>query len=326
MLYLKQTKLNNMEKKDQSKGIKRRDFLRTGAMVAASALFLPLSGTKAFGASSASQVKKSIPAVHLNNGLQMPRLGFGTNTLSGDIAVRSVADAISVGYRLIDTAHIYGNEEAVGVGIKKSGINREELFVTSKLWVDFAGYESTKKAFQTTLDKLGLEYLDLYLIHRPRGDVKGSWKAMEELYEAGKIKAIGVSNFDSNQLAELMSYAKIKPAINQIETHVFFQEHVLYGELKKTAVQMEAWSPFAAGRNAIFSNPTLAAIGKKHTKSIAQVCLRWHFQRDVVAIPRSTQKAHMVENLDIFDFILDDEDMQTIATLDLNKTQFPEWG
>lgn len=314
-----------MEKNDQSNGIKRRDFLRTGAMVAASALFLPISGAKAFGTHSASQVKSSISAVKLNNGLPMPRLGFGTNTLNGDIAVRSVADAISVGYRLIDTAHVYGNEEAVGEGIKKSGIDRKELFITSKLWVDFAGYESTKKAFQTTLDKLGLEYLDLYLIHRPRGDVKGSWKAMEELYEAGKIKAIGVSNFDANQLSELLSYAIVKPAINQIETHVFFQEHKPYENLKKTAVQMEAWSPFAAGRNGIFSNPTLGAIGKKHDKSIAQVCLRWHFQRGVVAIPRSKQKAHMIENLDIFNFKLDDEDMQTIATLDLNKTQFPEW-
>ena len=314
-----------MENKNQSNGIKRRDFLRTGAVVAASALFIPISGTNVFGALSATQVKDSIPAVKLNNGIQMPRLGFGTNTLNGDIAERCVADAISAGYRLIDTAHIYGNEEAVGAGIKKSGINREELFVTSKLWVDDAGYESTKKAYQTTLNKLGLEYLNLYIIHRPRGDVKGSWKAMEELYEAGKIRAIGVSNFDPDQLAELMGYAKIKPVVNQIETHVFFQEHNSYEDLKKASVQMEAWSPFAAGRNDIFSNPTLAAIGKKHTKSIAQVCLRWHFQRDVVAIPRSTQKAHMIENLAIFDFKLDNSDMQTIATLDLNKTQFPEW-
>ncbi len=315
-----------MEKINQSNGMKRRDFLRTGAVVAASALFLPLSGTKVFGALSGIQAKNLIPAVKLNNGIQMPRLGFGTNTLNGDIAERSVADAISVGYRLIDTAHIYGNEEAVGAGIKKSGINREELFVTSKLWVDDAGFESTKKAYQTTLNKLGLEYLNLYLIHRPRGDVKGSWKAMEELYEAGKIRAIGVSNFDPDQLAELMAYAKIKPVINQIETHVFLQENKSYEALMKTGVQMEAWSPFAAGRNEIFSNPTLASIGKKHNKSIAQVCLRWHFQRGVVAIPRSTKKAHMMENLVIFDFELDSSDMQTIATLDLNKTQFPEWG
>ena len=315
-----------MEKKNQSNGIKRREFLRTSAAFAASAMFLSISGTKVFGALNTARTKNSIPAVELNNGLQMPRLGFGTNTLNGDVGERCVADAISVGYRLIDTANIYGNEAAVGAGIKKSGIKREELFVTSKLWVDDSGYESTKKAYQTSLDKLGIEYLDLYLIHRPRGDVKGSWKAMEELYEAGKIKAIGLSNFDPDQLAELMGYAKIKPVINQIETHVFFQEHISYEDLKKNGVQMEAWSPFAAGRNNIFSNEILAAIGKKYNKSIAQVCLRWHFQRGVVAIPRSSQKAHMIENLDIFDFELDKADLKTISTLDLNTTQFPEWS
>ena len=315
-----------MENKNQSNGIKRREFLRTSAAFAASAFILPLSGTKVFGALNVLQVKNAIPAVKLNNGLQMPRLGFGTNTLNDEVGTHSVADAISVGYRLIDTANIYGNEAAVGAGIKKSGIKREELFVTSKLWVDDAGYESTKKAYQTSLDKLGLGYLDLYLIHRPRGDYKGSWKAMEELYQAGKIKAIGVSNFEPEQLADLMKGSKIKPVINQIETHVFFQEHNLYDALKKEKVQHEAWSPFAAGRNNIFSNPTLAEIGKKHNKSIAQVCLRWHFQRGVVAIPRSHNKAHMVENLNIFDFELDKKDLQTIATLDLNKTQFPEWG
>lgn len=315
-----------MEKKNELNGINRRNFLRTGAAFTASAFVLPLMGSKVFGASEASPAKVSIPAATLNNGLSMPRLGFGTNTLKGEIGERSVADAISVGYRLIDTANIYGNEDAVGAGIKKSGIKREELFVTSKLWVDDAGYDSAKKAYQTSLNKLGLEYLDLYLIHRPRGDVKGSWKAMEELYSAGKIRAIGVSNFDPDQLAELMSYAKVKPVINQIETHVFFQEHVSYESLKNSGVQHEAWSPFAAGRNEIFSNPTLAAIGKKHNKSIAQVCLRWHFQRNVTAIPRSSQKAHMIENLNIFDFELDQTDLRTIATLDLNKTQFPEWG
>ena len=314
-----------MEKKVRTSEMKRRDFLRTGAAFAASSILLPIAGTKVFGAINAVQTGNAIPAVTLNNGLKMPRLGFGTNTLNDEVGTRCVADAISVGYRLIDTANIYGNEAAVGAGIKKSGIKREELFVTSKLWVDDAGYESAKKAYQTSLEKLGLEYLDLYLIHRPRGDVKGSWKAMEELYEAGKIKAIGISNFEPEQLTELLTYAKIKPVINQIETHVFFQEHVSYDALKKSVVQMEAWSPFAAGRNEIFSNETLAAIGKKHNKSIAQVCLRWHFQRGDVAIPRSSQKAHMIENLNIFDFELDNSNLQTIATLDLNKTQFPEW-
>jgi 2,5-diketo-D-gluconate reductase A len=315
-----------MEMKNQNNGMKRRDFLRTGALVATSAMFIPFGGINAYGARTAHQAKNAIPDVKLNNGVQMPLLGFGTNTLTGAVGERCVADAISVGYRLIDTAHVYTNEEAVGIGIKNSGINRKELFITSKLWVDDSGYESTKEAFQTTINKLGLEYLDLYLIHRPRGDVKGSWKAMEELYEAGKIRAIGVSNFEPEQMAELLSYAKIKPVINQIESHVFFQAHQAYTSLKKTDVQMQAWSPFAAGRNNIFSNPVLAAIGKKHNKSIAQVSLRWHFQRGIVAIPRSSQKAHMIENLNIFDFELDHTEMQTIAPLDLNKTQFPEWG
>jgi len=314
-----------MENNNQSGGINRRKFLQSSAVFAASALILPLSGYNVFGAFNSTQKGNTIPTVKLNNGLLMPMLGFGTNTLNDAVCERSVADAISVGYRLIDTAKVYGNEEFVGAGIKKSGFKREELFITSKLWVDDSGYENAKKAFETTLNKLGLEYLDLYLIHRPRGDVKGSWKAMEELYEKGKIKAIGVSNFDPEQLAELMTYAKIKPAINQIETHVFFQEPKLYEVLKNVKVQMEAWSPFAAGRNGIFTNQTLADIGKKHSKSIAQVCLRWHYQRGIVAIPRSTQKAHMIENLDIFDFELDEVDFKTISTLDLNKTVFPEW-
>ncbi len=238
---------------------------------------------------------------------------------------RSVSEAISVGYRLIDTATVYGNEEFVGAGIKKSEINREELFITSKVWVEDSGYDKAKKAFQTSLDKLGTDYLDLYLIHRPRGDVKGSWLAMEDLYEEGKIKAIGLSNFEKDQMDELMEYARIKPAVNQIETHVFFQQNEAYEVLKKYEIQMEAWSPFAAGRNGIFTNQTLADIGNKVSKSIAQVCLRWHYQRGIVAIPRSSQKAHMIENLNIFDFELSQSDMQSITRLDLNTTQFPEW-
>ena len=315
-----------MEKKNQSEGIKRREFLQKSAAFATAAIFLPLSGFKVFGAPNTAHAGNLIPTVKLNNGITMPMLGFGTNTLNGAICERSVSDAISVGYRLIDTAKVYGNEEFVGAGIKQNGFKRDELFITSKLWVDDSGYENAKKAFETTLNKLGLEYLDLYLIHRPRGDVKGSWRAMEELNSKGKIRAIGVSNFEPDQLDDLMSYAKIKPAINQIETHVFFQEHKNYETLKKVSVQMEAWSPFAAGRNGIFSNQTLAEIGKKHNKSIAQICLRWHHQRGIVAIPRSTQKVHMIENLDIFDFELDKSDMKLIATLDLNKTQFPEWS
>lgn len=310
---------------NQRNAFKRRDFLKGAGKGALGLLFLGSFNYRAWGAFRYAE-DISIPAVKLNNGVQMPLLGFGTNTLKGEIGVRCVSDAISVGYRLIDTAHIYGNEEAVGEGIKKSGIDRKELFMTSKLWVDDSGYEGTKKAFETSINKLGTDYLDLYLIHRPRGDVKGSWKAMEELYESGKIKAIGVSNFLPEQMEELNSYARTEPVINQIETHVFFQERISYPYLKKSNTQIEAWSPFAAGRNNIFSNPVIDAIGKKYDKSIAQVCLRWHYQRGVVAIPRSSQKAHMIENLNIFDFELSEEDMNTLATLDLNITQFPEWG
>ena len=306
--------------------LKRREFLKTTGRTALATVFMGSIGQRVLGAITHDEENRSIPAVILNNGVQMPILGFGTNTLKGDLGVRCVSDAISVGYRLIDTAHIYGNEAAVGEGIQRSGIDRNKLFITSKLWVDDAGYEGTKKAFETSLNKLGSDYLDLYLIHRPRGDVKGSWKAMEELYESGKIKAIGISNFLPEQVDELNSYAKVEPVINQIETHVFFQEKISYPYLKKSNTQIEAWSPFAAGRNNIFSNPTLATIGEKYNKTIAQVCLRWHYQRGVVAIPRSSQKAHMIENLNIFDFELSAEDMKTIATLDLNSTQFPEWG
>jgi 2,5-diketo-D-gluconate reductase A len=313
----------NME--NDINGVKRREFLKKSTLFAAATMFMGLGSSKLFGALNYTLKKNSIPTVRLNNGIQMPMLGFGTNTLNGLTCVRSVSDAISVGYRLIDTAHVYGNEEFVGEGIKQSGIKREELFITSKLWVDDSGYESTKKAFETSIQKLGLEYLDLYLIHRPRGDVKGSWKAMEELLKEGKIRAIGVSNFEPDQFNDLMGYARIKPAINQIETHVFFQQYNAYEFLKKSEVQMEAWSPFAAGRNGIFNNQILADIAIKYSKSIPQVCLRWHYQRGIVTIPRSSQKAHMIENLNIFDFELAESDLQTIATLDLNTTQFPEW-
>jgi len=314
-----------MDKKEQSKGIKRRQFLQLGSTFAATAILLPVRSNKVFGAYEPLISKNPIPTVKLNNGIKMPMLGFGTNTLIGPTCERCVSDAISLGYRLIDTAKVYGNEEAVGAGIMQGGIKREKLFITSKLWVDDSGYESTKKAFETSINLLGIEYLDLYLIHRPRGDVKGSWKAMEELHEEGKIRAIGVSNFLAEDLDELKVGARINPAINQIETHVFFQQEIAHKDLKNRDIQMEAWSPFAAGRNEIFTNQTLADIGLKYNKSIAQVCLRWHYQRGIVAIPRSSQKAHMIENLDIFDFELTQADLETIAKLDLNMTQFPEW-
>ena len=197
--------------------------------------------------------------------------------------------------------------------------------MTSKIWVDDSGYEQGKRAFQETLDKLGLDYLDLYLIHRPRGDVAGSWRAMEELHEAGKIRAIGISNFDQRQYAELMSDAKVKPAVNQLETHPFLQQGEELASLTAAGVQMEAWSPFAEGRNGLFENPVLQAVGRKHGKSVAQIVLRWHHQRGVVAIPRSSNPAHRRENLAIFDFKLDAGDMRRIAQLDLNRSQFPEW-
>jgi 2,5-diketo-D-gluconate reductase A len=318
---------NKMKRKTQAEIIKRREFLQTSARFAAGAMFMGLGTSRLFGAAHPGRpgTSTTIESITLNNGIKMPVLGFGTLYLNDEVGVRCVAEAISLGYRLIDTATVYGNEASVGGGIKKSGISREALFVTSKVWVDDSGYEKAKKAFQTSLDKLGLDYLDLYLIHRPRGDVKGSWKAMEDLYKEGKIRAIGVSNFEANHLDELMSYAKIHPAVNQIETHAFFQQEQAKKVLRQYGIQMEAWSPLAQGRNGHFTNETLAAIGKKYNKNNAQVSLRWHYQRGIVAIPRTSQKAHMLENLNIFDFELDESDMNTIASLDLNITQFPEW-
>jgi 2,5-diketo-D-gluconate reductase A len=315
-----------MNQERNSNGMSRRQFLQTSAEFAASAMFLSLGSAQSFAAADTSTQKNLIPLVTLNNGLQMPRLGLGTMTLKGDVGIRCVADAISLGYRLIDTAMIYSNEASVGAGIKQSGIKREELFVTSKLWKADMGYEQAKKGFQTSIDKLGTDYLDLYLIHRPSGDVKSSWKAMEELHHQGSIKAIGVSNFTPAQLDDLMANSDVKPAIHQIETHAFFQEGNALEYLKQHGVQMEAWAPFGEGRHGLFTNATLATIGKKYNKSIAQVCLRWHFQRGIIAIPRSSQKAHIAENLNIFDFSLEDADMASIATLDLNTSQFPEWS
>jgi 2,5-diketo-D-gluconate reductase A len=309
-----------------AKELKRREFIKTGATFAAATFLTATGGSGLFNTLLGGTLNQSVPAVKLNNGLIMPMLGFGTNSLNGAVGVRSVADAISVGYRLIDTATVYRNEEFVGEGIKNSGIKREELFITTKLWVDDSGYESAKKAFETSINKLGVNYLDLWLYHRPRGDVKGSWKAMEELYRAGKIKAIGISNFEQHHIDELMTYATIKPAVNQVETHVFFQQQPAYDSMKSADIQMQAWSPFAAGRNNVFSNSTLATIGRKYNKTNAQVSLRWLFQRGIIAIPRSSQKAHMIENMNIWDFELDTADMQTIATLDLKRTQFPEWN
>lgn len=266
--------------------------------------------------------------IKLNNGVEMPLLGFGVFQVP-DLAEceRSVIDAISVGYRLIDTAASYGNEEAVGQAIKKCGrsadaVNREELFITTKVWIQSNGYEGTKKAFENSMKKLQLDYLDLYLMHQPFGDVYGSWRAMEDLYKEGKIKAIGVSNFQPDRLIDLIVHNEIVPAVNQIETHPFNQQIENQEFLELNRVQIESWGPFAEGKNGIFENELLANIGKKYNKTIAQVVLRWLTQRGVVAIPKSVRKERMEENFNIFDFELSSEEMEIIKTLDTKTSSF----
>lgn len=305
--------------------MERRKFIKTTTAIGIGALLMPFKTQSLFANNPVKKACEAIPLLTLNNNLKIPQLGFGTLYLNDELGERCVAEAIELGYRLIDTAKIYGNEKSVGTGIKNSGIEREKLFLTSKVWVDDHGYENTIKAFEESINKLQTDYLDMYLIHRPRGDVKGTWQAMEKLYADGKIKAIGLSNFEPGQLKELLSYAKIKPVINQIETHAFFQQYKSYKVLKKSNIQMEAWSPLAQGRNGHFTNEAIAEIGKKYNKSNAQVSLRWHMQRGIVAIPRSSNKEHMKENLNIFDFELSKKDLKIIEKLDLNKTQFPEW-
>lgn len=261
--------------------------------------------------------------VKLNNGVEMPILGFGVFQVK-DLSVceRSVLDAIATGYRLIDTAQSYGNEEAVGNAIKKSEVPREELFITTKLWIQSNGYEGAKKAFENSLRKLQLDYLDLYLIHQPFGDVFGEWRAMEELYKAGKVRAIGVSNFQPDRLIDLIIHNEITPAINQIETHPFHQQIETQKFLQDNKVQIESWGPFAEGKNNLFQNEVLASIGKKYNKTIAQVVLRWLTQRGVIAIPKSVRKERMEENFNCLDFELSEEDMNVIKTLDTNASLF----
>lgn len=261
--------------------------------------------------------------VVLNNGTEMPILGFGVYQISdSEECERSVFDAIQAGYRLIDTAAAYVNEEAVGKAIKRSGVPREEFFITTKLWVQDASYEGAKAAFQKSLDRLGMDYLDLYLIHQPFGDYYGAWRAMEELYAAGKIKAIGVCNFYPDRLVDLILHNKIAPAVNQIETHVFFQRAKDQAVMEEFGVRIESWGPFAEGRNDMFRNPALVSIAAKHNKSVAQVILRWLMQRGVVAIPKSVHKERIIENFRIFDFQLDTTDLETIASLDTGKSLF----
>jgi 2,5-diketo-D-gluconate reductase A len=261
--------------------------------------------------------------VKLNNGVDIPILGFGVFQITDPVECeRCVIDAIQTGYNHIDTAASYQNEEAVGRGIKQSGVPREKLFITTKLWIQRNGYEDTKEAFARCLKRLQLDYVDLFLIHQPYGDVYGEWRAMEELYQQGKIRAIGVSNFQPDRIMDLMIHNKITPAVNQIEVNPFQQQIDTQKFLQDNSVKVEAWAPFAEGRNHIFQNELLRSIGAKHNKSAAQVILRWIVQRGIIALAKTTRKERMEENIDVFDFELDAEDMTAIMTLDTKTSSF----
>ncbi|MCE7039080.1 aldo/keto reductase [Dyadobacter sp. CY312] len=261
--------------------------------------------------------------ITLNNGIEMPILGLGVYQVPDyDECKKTVLDAIEVGYRSIDTAAAYQNEEAVGSAIQHSGVAREDLFVTTKLWISDAGYEKTLKAFALSLKNLQLDYLDLYLIHQPYGDVHGSWRAMEELYAQGKVRAIGLSNFHPDRVMDIIVNNNIVPAVNQIEAHPFYQRTEDQQVLNENGVQIESWASFAEGRNDLFTNEILTSIGEKYDKSVAQVVLRWLIQRDVVVIPKSVKKERLVENIDVFDFGLTQDDMLTIQALDTKESLF----
>ena len=261
--------------------------------------------------------------VTLNNGVKMPILGFGVFQIYDmKECEEAVYNELKAGYRLIDTAASYRNEEAVGRAIKRSGIPREEIFVTTKLWVSDANYEKAKLAFETSLKKLDLEYIDLYLIHQPFNDVYGAWRAMTELYKEEKIKAIGVSNFYSDRLVDFIMNNEVVPAVNQVETHPFNQQVKANEIMKEYGVQIESWGPFAEGKNGIFANEILSEIGKKYNKSVAQVILRWLIQRNIIAIPKSTRKDRIEENFNVFDFELNSEDMGKISELDKKESLF----
>jgi diketogulonate reductase-like aldo/keto reductase len=261
--------------------------------------------------------------VVLNNGVEMPMLGFGVfQVTDGAECQRCVIEAIGSGYRLIDTAASYLNEKFVGEAIKKGGVPREELFITTKLWIQDAGYESAQMAFEKSLNRLQLDYLDLYLIHQPYGDIYGAWRAMEELYRQGRIKAIGVSNFPPDRLIDLIIHNSVVPAVNQLETHPFNQQIETQKFLQENKVQLESWGPFGEGKNNIFKNELLSSIARKHEKTVAQVILRWLTQRGIIVIPKSVHKERIIENFDIFDFALSPEEMDTIATLDTKVSSF----
>ncbi|HIZ55440.1 MAG TPA: aldo/keto reductase [Firmicutes bacterium] len=260
--------------------------------------------------------------VTLNNGIKMPVLGYGVYQVSNEECERCVLDAIDVGYRAIDTAQAYGNEEAVGNAITKCGISRDKLFITTKVWISNSGYEKAKASLLESLHKLQTEYIDLVLIHQPFGDYYGTYRAMEEAYKEGWIRAIGVSNFYPDRLIDLCNFVEVKPAVNQVETHVFQQQKEAHEYMVKYGVQHQSWGPFAEGRNNFFTNPVLMEIGKKHNKSAAQVALRFLIQNDVVVIPKSTHKERMTQNIDVFDFTLDQKDMAAIQALDEKESLF----
>lgn len=262
--------------------------------------------------------------VKLNNGVEMPIIGFGVFQITDKKECeRSVLSALNVGYRMIDTAASYMNEEAVGEAIKKSKLDRKELFIATKLWVQDTGYEKTKKAFDKSLNKLQLDFLDLYLIHQPFGDIHGSWRAMEDLYEEGKVRAIGVANFQPDRVMDLIVFGgKIPPAINQIETHPFNQQNEAQKFLRDNNVQIQSWGPFAEGKNNIFHNELLVSLANKYKKSVAQIILRWLTQREVIVIPKSVHKERIIENFNIFDFEMSIEDIESIRSLDTKTSLF----
>lgn len=260
--------------------------------------------------------------ITLKNGVKMPVLGYGVYQVTKDECERCVSDALKIGYRLIDTAQSYFNEEEVGNAIKKSGIDRKEIFLTTKVWIEHYGYEAAKKSVLDSLNKLQTDYLDLCLLHQPFSDYYGAWRALEELYSEGKIRAIGVSNFYPDRLIDIASFAKIPPMVNQVETHPHNQQIVAKRYMDKYGVQIEAWAPFGEGRGNMFDEPQLKSIGDKYGKSVAQVILRWHIQRGVIVIPKSTHYERMQENFNVFDFSLTDEDMIKIEKLDKNQSSF----
>ena len=260
--------------------------------------------------------------VTLYNSVKMPILGYGVYQVTKEECERCVLDSLKAGYRSIDTAQSYFNEEEVGEAIQKSGVPRNEIFLTSKVWIDNYGYDKCRKSVETSMKKLKTDYLDLMLLHQPFSDYYGAWRALEDLYREGKIRAIGVSNFYPDRLVDIASFSSVRPMVNQVETHPFNQQVAAKKYMDKYGVQIEAWAPFGEGRGGLFENPVLAEIAQKHKKTTAQVMLRWHIQRGVVVIPKSTHYERMKENLNVFDFMLDEEDMAKIAALDKNESSF----